>query len=63
MNVVSESEGEKAQVFNGQVFYDIAIVKADDESGKKLCKKSVWHITVDELVGFKRSEFFISKAR
>ena len=39
MNVVSESEGW----MNGQVFHDIAIVKADDESGKKLCKKHLAH--------------------
>ena len=50
MNVANESEGETAQVFNGQVFHDIAIVKTDDKSGKKLCKKSIWHICVDELV-------------
>jgi hypothetical protein len=61
MNVVQESEGEKAQVFNGRVFHDIAIVKADEESGKKLCKKVVWHICVDELVGFKQSKFFTVK--
>ena len=63
MNVVQESEGEKAQVFNGRVFHDIAIVKADEESGKKLCKKGVWHICVDELVGFKRSTFFTAKSK
>ena len=49
----AKSEGEKAQVFNGRVFHVIAIVKADEESGKKLFKKGVWHICVDELVGFK----------
>jgi hypothetical protein len=52
MNVNSEKEGEKAQVFNGRMFHDIAIVKEDD-NGKKLCRKSVWHICVDKFVGFK----------
>ena len=50
-------------MFNGRVFHDIAIVKADEESGKKLCKKGVRHICVDELVGFKRSKFFTAKSK
>jgi hypothetical protein len=62
MNVNNQSEGEKAQVFNGRMFHDIAIVKEDDNK-KKLCQKSVWHICVDELVGFKRSKFFVSKSK
>ena len=62
MNVANESEGEKEQVFNGRLLHDIAIVKEDEESGKKLCRKSVWHICVDKLVGFKRSKFFVSKS-
>ncbi len=61
MNIANESEGEKAQIVNGQLFHDITIVKEEQESGKKLCRKSVWHIRVDKLVGFKRSKFFVSK--
>ena len=45
------------------MFHDIAIVKADNKSRKKLCMKSVWHICVDELFGFKRSKLFVSKSK
>ncbi len=45
MNVANESEGEIAQVFNGQLFHDITIVKEDEESGKKtLQKKCLAHL-------------------
>jgi hypothetical protein len=47
-------------VFNGQMFHDIAIMK-EDNNKKKLCQKSVWNICVDEIVGFKRSKFFVYK--
>jgi hypothetical protein len=60
MNVNNESKGKKAQVFNGQMFHDIASM-TEDNNEKKLCRKSVWHICVDKLVGFKRSKFFVYK--
>ncbi len=60
MNVNNQSKGEKAQVFHGWMFHDIAIVK-EDNNQKKLCQKSVWHICVDKLIGFKRSNFFVYK--
>jgi hypothetical protein len=62
MNVNSKSKGKKAQVFNRQMFHDIAIVK-EDGNGKKLCQKSVWHICVDKFVGFKCSKFFVYKSK
>jgi hypothetical protein len=54
MNVNNKREGKKAQVLDGRMFHDIAIVK-EDNNKKKLCQKSVWHICVDKFVGFKRS--------
>jgi hypothetical protein len=60
MNVNIKSKGKKAQVFNGRMFDNIAIVK-EDNSKKKLCQKSVWNICVDNLVGFNRSKLFFYK--
>jgi hypothetical protein len=60
MNVNNESEGKKAQLFNGQMFHDIAIMK-EDNNKKKLCQKSICYICVDKLIGFKRSKFFVYK--
>jgi hypothetical protein len=37
MNVVQESEGEKAQVFNGRVFHDM-----ERSFARKECGTSVW---------------------
>jgi hypothetical protein len=54
MNVISESEGSKAEKFNGRVYHDIAIVK-ESYNDKKLGRKSVWHVIAEELVNFKTS--------
>ncbi len=40
INVNNEIKGKRAQVFNGQMFHDIAILK-EDNNEKKLCQKSV----------------------
>jgi hypothetical protein len=61
MNVNSESEGAKAETFNGRVFHDIAIVK-ESKDDKKLGRKSVWHVCSEETVLFKTSKFFVSKS-
>ena len=61
MNINGESKGEKAQVFNGCMFHDIATIKME-EGGKNLCCKSVWHICVDDLVKFKCSEILERKS-
>ncbi len=55
-----ESEGTKASKFNGQVYHDIATVKEGNED-KKSGRKTVWHITAEETVTFKRSNFFVYK--
>jgi hypothetical protein len=55
-NVNDESEGEKAVKYNGRVYHDIATVK-ESENDKSLSRKTVWHITAEETVNFKRSKF------
>ena len=60
MNINGESKGKKVQVFNGHMFHDIATIKME-EGGKYLCRKCIWHICMDELVGFKRSKFLERK--
>ncbi len=50
------SEGEKADKYNGRVYHDIATVKESEED-KALGQKTVWHITAEETVNFKRSKF------
>jgi hypothetical protein len=60
-NVNDESKGEKAVKYNGRVYCDIVTVKesADDKS---LGRRTVWHITAEETVNFKRSKFFVAKS-
>ncbi len=60
MNVNNESEGVKADKFNGRVYHDIAMVKDTDNDVKLGCK-SVWHVCVEETVLFKVIKFFVSK--
>ncbi len=60
-NLNQESEGTKANKYNGRVYHDIATVKEDDED-KKSGQKTVWHITAEETVNFKRSKFFVYKS-
>jgi hypothetical protein len=61
MNVNNESKGTKADKFNGRVYHDIATVKETDDD-KKLGRKSVWHVCVEETVLFKVSKFFVRKS-
>jgi hypothetical protein len=60
-NLNQESERAKASKFNGQVYRDIATMKEGNED-KKLCQKTVRHITAEETVNFKRSTFFVYKS-
>jgi hypothetical protein len=60
-NVNDVSKGEKAVKYNGRVYHDIATVKESDED-KALGRKTVWHITAEETVNFKRSKFFMAKS-
>ena len=60
-NVNDESEGEKAVKYNRRVYHDIVTVK-ESENGKSLGRKTVWHITAEETVNFKRSKFFMAKS-
>jgi hypothetical protein len=62
MNVNNESEGVKADKFNGRVYHDIATVKENDND-VKLGRKSIWHVSVEETVLFKVSKFFVSKGK
>ena len=56
-----ESAGEKAVKHNGRVYHDIATVKESEED-KSLGQKTMWHITAEETVNFKRSKFFSAKS-
>jgi len=60
-NVNEESTGVKAVKYNGRVYHDIATVKESEED-KSLGRKTVWHITAEERVNFKRSKFFVAKS-
>jgi hypothetical protein len=62
MNVNNESEGTKAEKFNGRIYHDIAIVK-ESKNDKKLGRKSVWHVSTEEMVFSKRASFLSAKAR
>ena len=60
MNVNNESEGTKADKFNGRVYHAITTVNETDDD-KKLGGKSVWHMCIEETVLFKVSKFFVRK--
>jgi len=60
MNVNNESEGTKADKFNGRVYHAIATVNETDDE-KKLGGKSVRHMCVEETALFKVSKFFVRK--
>ncbi len=60
-NLNNESEGIKADKFNGRVYHNIATVKESGEDKKFGCK-TVWHITAKETVNFKQSTFFVYKS-
>jgi len=60
-NVNEESTGEKASKYNGRVYHDIATIKESNED-KSLGRKTVWHISAEETVNFKRSKFFRAKS-
>jgi hypothetical protein len=59
--VNDESKGVKAVKFNGRVYHDIATFKESEED-KSLSQRTVWHITAEETVNFKRSKFFVVKS-
>jgi hypothetical protein len=56
-----ESEGAKADKFNGQVYHDITTIKESNKD-KSLGCKTVWHILAKETVNFKQSTFFVYKS-
>jgi hypothetical protein len=56
-NIPKESTVEKATAFNGHVGHDLSKIKVPEELNIVISKPN-WHIMVDELSGFKRSEFF-----
>jgi hypothetical protein len=60
-NVNDVIKGEKAVKYNGRVYHDIATIKESEED-KALGRKTVWHITAEETVDFKRSKFFMAKS-
>ncbi len=57
----NESEGAKADKFNGQVYHHIATIKESNED-KSLGCKSVWHISAEETVNFKQCTSFVYKS-
>ena len=61
-NANDVSEGKKAVKYNGRVYHDIATVKESEED-KALGWKTVWHITAEKTVNFKRSKFFVAKVK
>jgi hypothetical protein len=57
----NESKGEKANKYNGRVYHDIETVK-ESKNDKLLGRRTVWHITAEETVNFKRSRFIVAKS-
>jgi hypothetical protein len=60
-NLNNESEGAKADKFNGQVYHNIATTKESKED-TSLGRKMMWHILAKETVKFKQSTFFVYKS-
>jgi hypothetical protein len=60
-NLNNKSERVKADKFNGWVYHNIATEKESNKD-KKLGCKTVWHITAEETVNFKRSTIFVYKS-
>ncbi len=60
-NLNDESKGEKAEKYNGRVYYDIVTVQ-ESENDKSLGRRTVWHITAEETANFKRRKFFVAKS-
>ncbi len=60
-NLNNNSEGVKANKFNGRLYPGIATVKECNED-KKLGCKTMWHIMAEETVNFKQSTFFVYKS-
>jgi hypothetical protein len=61
-NVPTETSGaNKATELNGQVFHDLSKIKVPEELGKIEITKSNCHIAVNEVSGYKRSAFFVTK--
>ncbi len=61
INLNHKHEGVNSEKFNRQVYHNIATVEESNED-KKLHCKTVWHITAEETVNFKRSIFFVYKS-
>ncbi len=59
--VNDESKGVKAVKYNGRVYHGIETVK-ESKKDKSLGRRTVWHITAEETVNFKRSKFFVAKS-
>jgi hypothetical protein len=63
-NVPKETSGaSKATEFNGRVFHDLSKIEVPEELGQIEIAKSNWHIAVDEVPGYKRSAFFVTKRK
>jgi hypothetical protein len=61
-NVPKEaSEENKAQEYNGQCFHDIATIKNLEKMEGITTSKPNWHNLIDEALGFKHSNFHITK--
>ncbi len=59
-NVPKDSSGEKETNFNGRVSHDLSKIKVPEGLDVTINKPN-WHIMVDQLSGFKRSKFFMTK--
>ncbi len=52
----------RARIETRLPYHNIATVKESEED-KSLGQKTVWHITAEETVNFKRSKFFSAKSK
>ncbi len=59
-NVPKESSGEKVTTFNGRVGHDLSKIRVP-EGLDVTTNKPNWHIMVDQSLGFKQSNFFVTK--
>ncbi len=59
-NVPKELLGKKATTFNGRMGLDLSKIKVPEGLDVTINKPN-WHIMVDQLLGFKRSKFFVTE--
>jgi hypothetical protein len=59
-NVPKESSGEKVTTFNGRVGHDLSKIKVPKRLDVTINKPN-WHIMVNQSLGFKQSNFFLTK--